>query len=363
MSRSDGLQNSESEEVVLDIKDLKKYFTKTTGWIESFLSEDENIKAVDGVDISLKKNEILSIVGESGCGKTTLAKTLIRIHEPTSGDLIFNGQDIGSLGKKEINQIRRNIQLIYQDPFESLNPKKTVREILTQPLEIHDIGSKEEKESLIRETLESVKLTPIHDFLDRYPEELSGGQLQRVLFARSLVLDPEIIIADEPASMLDAGIRAEILDLIKTLRDEEDITFLIITHDIGSARYLGDRIGVMYLGRIVELGDANDIIDNPKHPYSQELIKSIPSPNPHDEFKFTDIEGDIPDPSNLPSGCRFHPRCPMKKDHCETHVPQWREVPTKNESTRKVECHEVEPKQKGEQDTTSAEKPNQTHPD
>ncbi|OYR73476.1 ABC transporter ATP-binding protein [Halorubrum ezzemoulense] len=338
-------QKDTSEDPVLEVRNLEKHYVKSAGWIESLFTDDERVRAVDGVSISIDKGEIFSVVGESGCGKTTLGKTLLRVIEPTAGEIRFNGTDLASLSDSEMQTMRQHLQIVYQDPFEALNPKRTVWGLLCQPMEIHGITDYQEQRDRIHRALTDVNLLPVTDFLDRYPEELSGGQLQRVLFARALVLDPEFIVADEPSSMLDASVRARVLDLIDELRDERNISFFIITHDIGAARYLSDRIGVMYLGRIVEMGDANAIVDDPKHPYSKALVESIPSPDPREPLESSKIGSEVPEPIDLPSGCRFHPRCPIATDHCRQVDPEWREVPTEEDDERMTECHEVEPKQ------------------
>lgn len=326
------------------VQGLKKYYTKSSGWIESIFSDDVYIKAVDDVNFSIDTGEIVSIVGESGCGKTTLGKAIIRLEEITEGKIFFKNTNITSLSSKEMHKLRREVQIIYQDPFSSLNPKKTIHQLVVQPLKIHNIGSAKQQQTKVEETLSHVGLTPVDDFLNRYPEELSGGQLQRVSFARALVLDPDFVVADEPTSMLDASVRARILDLIEQLNDKHNVSFLVITHDLSAARYISDRIGVMYLGRLVELGNANDVFENPKHPYSKALIDSIPTLSPHEPFLISEIEGEIPDPENIPDGCSFHPRCPIMKEHCKTIEPEWRELPRDEKDQRHVACHEVEPK-------------------
>lgn len=342
----DGIETKDESAPVLEVDGLEKYFSRDAGWVSSLLGEKpEYVKAVDGVSFDLEEGEILSVVGESGCGKTTLGKSILRLLEPTGGAVRLHGTDITELSKSDLRKARRDIQLIYQDPFQSLNPKKTIRKLVRQPLDIHSLGTRNEREDRIIEALEDVGLTPAADYLDRYPEELSGGQLQRVAFARSLVLDPDFVVADEPTSMLDASVRARVLDLMERLRDERGLTFLVITHDLSVARYLSDRIGVMYLGRLVEMGDADGVLSDPKHPYAKALIDSIPSPDPRIPFQPSDIEGDVPDPIDLPSGCRFRDRCPIATEHCATTEPEWRDVPSEDNFERYVECHEVEPTQ------------------
>lgn len=344
-SESTVTPSQSTEDPILEIRNLEKHYVKSTGLLESLFADEERVRAVDGVSLSIGRGEIFSVVGESGCGKTTLGKTLLRVIEPTGGEIQFNGTDLTSLSSKEMQQMREHVQIVYQDPFEALNPKRTVRGLLRQPMEIHGINPRDEQRDRIYRALEDVNLLPAEDFLDRYPEELSGGQLQRVLFARALVLDPEFIVADEPSSMLDASVRARVLDLINELRKERNISFFIITHDIGAARYLSDRIGVMYLGRIVELGSADGIVEDPKHPYSRALIRSIPSPDPREALESAGIGSEVPEPVDLPNGCRFHPRCPAATEHCRMVDPDWREVPSKADDGRMTECHEVEPKQ------------------
>ena len=339
----DATSGAGGSEPLLEVEGLEKHFVKSAGWIESLFTDDERVRAVDGVNLSIDRGEIFSVVGESGCGKTTLGKTLLRIVEPTAGRVTFDGRDLSSLSSKEMQRIRRRMQIVYQDPFESLNPKRTVYGLLEQPLRIHGIGSRAEQRERIEQALHDVNLLPVEDFLDRYPEELSGGQLQRVLFARPLVLDPDFIVADEPSSMLDASVQARVLDLIEELRRERGITFFIITHDIGAARYLSDRIGVMYLGRLVEMGDADEVVDDPTHPDSKALVESIPSPDPREPLETAGIGSEVPEPVNVPSGCRFHPRCPIAEPHCSSAEPNWRSVPAEGTDERWVECHEVEP--------------------
>ena len=331
------------DEPLLEVTGLQKHFTQSSGWIGALLGRDNPVRAVDGVDFSIGQGEIVSIVGESGCGKTTLGKSLLRLIEPSAGAIKFRNSDITELSDEEMREYRKEMQIVFQDPFQSLNPKKTVRQLVRQPLDIHDIP-RSEAETRVVEALEDVGLSPVADFLDRYPEEMSGGQLQRVSFARSLVLEPSFVVADEPTSMLDASIRARVLDLMEKLREERGLSFLVITHDLSVARYLSDRVGVMYLGRLVEIGNADDMIMDPKHPYSEALIESIPSPTPHEDFDPADIEGEVPDPIDIPSGCRFHPRCPIATEDCKRVEPEWRTVPTDGEDTRHVECHEVDPK-------------------
>ncbi|WP_396613889.1 ABC transporter ATP-binding protein (plasmid) [Haloferax sp. S1W] len=342
-SRTEDTANGTTDETILEITDLEKHYVKSAGWIQSLFTDDKRVRAVDGISLSIDKGEIFSVVGESGCGKTTLGKTLLRINEPTGGSIRFKGKDLATLSRSEMQQLRQQMQIVYQDPFEALNPKRTIYGLLKQPLEIHGINTPSEQRARIEQALTDVNLLPVNDFLDRYPEELSGGQLQRVLFARALVLNPEFIVADEPSSMLDASVRARVLDLIDELRHERNISFFIITHDIGAARYLSDRIGVMYLGRIVEMGDADHLIDDPKHPYSRALIESIPSPDPTEPLETAGIGSEVPEPVDLPSGCRFHPRCPLATEHCKSVGPEWRTVPSEDETTRWTECHEVEP--------------------
>ncbi len=280
--------------------------------------------AVDDVSFAVERGELLALVGESGCGKTTTAQTVLRLVAATAGRVTFAGQDVTELSARRLRPLRRRMQIIYQDPYESLDPRLTVRAAVEEPLLIHHLGgSRAERRERVREALERVELTPPDLFLERYPHELSGGQRQRVAIAAGLVLEPELLVADEPVSMLDVSVRAGVLKLLDDLRDG-GLGILMITHDLSTAARFADRIAVMYLGRIVEIGPAAEIIENPQHPYTRALLSVVPRRDPRDRTRPQILTGEAPDAARIPSGCRFHPRCPLAIEDCRTHDPELR---------------------------------------
>jgi peptide/nickel transport system ATP-binding protein len=309
---------------LLKVEKLKKYFPVNLGFFRSLASRQEIfVKAVDDVSFDIKKKEIFGLAGESGSGKTTTGRVILRLIEPTAGKAIFEGKNIF---ETEIDPkiLRRQMQMIFQDPYESLNPRFTVYDIISEPLKIHKIYNTErEIQEKVLDRLEEVKITPPEQFLLRYPHELSGGQRQRVALARSLVLDPEFVVADEPVSMLDVSIRAEVLNLMFELIQKHNVSFLYITHDLALARHICDRVGIMYLGKIVEMSDAEKIVYEPLHPYTKALIVAVPIPDPNARRSEAVIKGEIPSPINPPTGCRFHTRCPSYiGDICRTKEPE-----------------------------------------
>ncbi len=305
---------------ILQVADLHKHFV--LGRRGVFQQHERVVRALDGVDLELTKGEVLALVGESGCGKSTLALTLMGLEKPTQGKIIYDDQDITALDQQEQKALRRDIQMIFQDPYESLNPMMTIGEIVVEPLQVHGLtGDHDQVEARVHQALEDAGLKPVDIYINRLPHELSGGQRQRVVIASSLVLEPTILLADEPVSMLDVSIRAEILNLLADLRESRGITVLYITHDLSTVAYIADRIAVMYLGRIVEIGSTHQVLQNPQHPYTRALLSVIPVPNPRLRREHTILEGETPDPVDLPEGCRFHPRCPIAEPQCRTTDP------------------------------------------
>jgi len=307
-------------ESILEVRDLVKYYPVTRGIV--FKKTIGHVQAVDGVSFDLHKGETLGIVGESGCGKSTLAKVLMHLEKPTSGGVSFNGQDIYKLGATGLRRLRRNIQLVMQDPYTSLNPRMTVGDLIGEPFEIHpEVAPKASRRQKVQDLLEVVGLNPEH--INRYPHQFSGGQRQRIGIARALALRPEIIVCDEPVSALDVSIQAQVMNLLEKLQNEFGLSYIFIAHDLSVVRHLADRVAVMYLGKLVELGTEDEIYERPTHPYTQALLSAVPVPDPNSRKNKAIIRltGDVPSPTNPPSGCRFRTRCWKAQDVCATEVP------------------------------------------
>ncbi len=309
---------------LIRVENLTKHFPITKGII--IQKQVGAVQAVDNISFDIYKGETLGLVGESGCGKSTTGRTLLQLHKPTSGKVFYNDIDLTSVSNADMREMRRNIQIIFQDPYASLNPRMTVGSIIAEPLEIHNIGTAAEREERVKELLELVSLNPF--FINRYPHEFSGGQRQRIGVARALALQPDFIVCDEPISALDVSIQAQVVNLLEELQEEFGLTYLFIAHDLSMVRHISDRVAVMYLGKIVELAPRDDLYENPLHPYTQALLSAVPIPDPVLEQKRTRIilEGDVPSPINPPSGCRFHTRCPIAEEICSQEAPVWREA-------------------------------------
>lgn len=306
-------------EPLVEVRGLKKYFPVETGMLARMRGQQQQVHAVDGIDFDIKKGEIFGLAGESGCGKTTTGECLTRILEPTDGSIRFGDdrEDIAKYDKAQLKAFRREAQLIFQDPYESINDRFTVRRWIKEPLHIHGIGSKEERDARVVESLEQAGLTPAEMFLDQYPHEMSGGQRQRIAIARALVLEPSFIVADEPTSMLDVSVRAGILRLITRLVEEENLTILYISHDLSLLRYICDRIGIMYQGELAEIGEANAVLQSPKHPYTQALVSAVPRADPRLGRERVKIKGEVEERIGGIEGCPFKFRCPHRFDRCD----------------------------------------------
>jgi peptide/nickel transport system ATP-binding protein len=313
----------DKNETLLKIDNLKVWFEIR----KSIISPPIYVKAVDGINFELKEGESISLVGESGSGKTTLGKTILRLYEPTSGKIYFDGKDITNIDEKELKWYRRQTGLVQQDPFGALPSHFTIYRILEEPLLINKIGTPQERKEMIFKALEEVKLTPIEDFVSKYPHMLSGGQMQRVVIARALIMRPKLVVADEPVSMLDASVRIEILDLLKELQDKFHMSLIYITHDLATVRMFSKYIFIMYAGNLVERSTTQEILKYPLHPYTKALLSAIPDPDPENRKKLRDVPpGEPPNLVNPPEGCRFHPRCPNVMDICRKEVPPEKEV-------------------------------------
>ncbi len=318
-----------SNEIILKAVNIKKYFPIKKGLLLKTVGQ---VKAVDDVTLEVRQGETLGLVGESGCGKSTFGRTLIRLYEPTAGQIEFEGKDFLKVSGRSLRNLRKDIQMIFQDPYASLDPRMTVGQIIQQPFDIHGVGKSNEREKRVKELLELVGLKASH--INRYPHEFSGGQRQRICIARAIALNPKVIICDEPVSALDVSIQAQILNLLKDLQEKLGLTYVFISHDLSVIEYFCDRVAVMYLGKIVELGTRDEMFADPKHPYTQALLSAIPRVGEGKKAMKKSLSGEVPSPINPPSGCTFHPRCPQAMDICSKQIPK-----LEGKNTQSVACH------------------------
>ncbi|SFL76936.1 oligopeptide transport system ATP-binding protein [Paenibacillus sp. 1_12] len=314
---------------LIEVHNLKKYFPIKKG---IFSKTVNHVKAVDGLNFTIYKGETLGLVGESGCGKSTTGRTILQLLEPTEGEVLYEGQNLVGMKPQELRKLRKDLQIIFQDPYASLDPRLTVGDIIAEPLQIHNIASGKEMDRRVEELLNVVGLSSYH--AKRYAHEFSGGQRQRIGIARALALNPKLIVADEPVSALDVSIQSQVINLLQDLQEQFQLTYLFIAHDLSVVKHISDRIGVMYLGRIVELSDKNELFNAPKHPYTKALLSAVPIPNPLIKKERIVLQGDVPSPANPPSGCTFHPRCSECMAICRTEKPELKEV-----NGQFVACH------------------------
>jgi peptide/nickel transport system ATP-binding protein len=325
-------------ENLIEVRGLKKWFPMQKSFIERLVTHQRQfVRAVDGIDFEIRRGEVFGLAGESGSGKTTTGRLILRLVDPTEGNVLFDSVDLAALSEEEMRRMRKRMQVIFQDPFASMNPRMKIGDAIGHSLGIFDVARGEEKRHQVLGMMERVGLTPADILYKKYPHQLSGGQRQRAIIARALVLHPDFIVADEPIAMADVSVRVLLLDLMMQLKEELDLTYLYITHDLATAKYICDRIAIMYLGMICEIGTLEQVYRNPQHPYTQALLAAVPVPDPHARREKELPKGEIPSPINPPSGCRFHPRCSVSKGACSQEVPRLRPVP--GDEGHFIACH------------------------
>ena len=333
MSKSEVTEKrTETEKPLIELRDVRKYFYK--GGLTA--GKKQCIRAVDGFSLDIYQGQNIGLVGESGCGKSTLGRTILNLYPATSGTVTYKGTEIEKLSFRQMRPYRKEMQMIFQDPYASLNPRRTILQSMEEPLELFKIGTKAERREKVLELLNEVGIGREH--LNKYPHEMSGGQRQRIAIARSIILEPKFVVADEPVSALDVSVRSQVLNLMKELQREHELSYLFISHDLSVVRYLCDKVVVMYLGKVMECADKHELFDHPAHPYSQALLSAIPVPDVHRKTKRIVLEGDLPSPSNPPEGCVFHTRCRYATEQCKTECPQLRQL----REGHQVACHHAE---------------------
>lgn len=324
---------------LIEVRDLKKWYPVASGFLSNvFSGKTDYVRAVDGVTFNIRRGEVFGLAGESGSGKSTIGRLVLGLERPTEGTVIFDGVDLSTLGGRELRDLRRRMQVIFQDPMASLNPRMTMGQAIAHGLQIHYPEKSAQHREMVMNIMERVGLAPAEFFYDKYPHQVSGGQRQRVVIARALVLVPDLVLADEPIAMADVSVRAQLLDLMNELKRELNLTYLFITHDLATAKYICDRIGILYLGSLVEVGELKEVFTYPLHPYTRSLLAAVPKPNPHKRRTEPLPEGEIPNPINPPPGCRFHPRCPYATERCTVEVPPLREIRRGHQAA----CHYAE---------------------
>ncbi|MDH5506089.1 MAG: ABC transporter ATP-binding protein [Anaerolineae bacterium] len=337
--RTQQVEAKSGEDYLVEVRDLKKWFPLQGGFIDTLLGKNQTfVRAVEGVSFNIHRGEVFGLAGESGSGKTTIGRLVVGLETPTEGSVLLDGVDLAALSKEQVRKLRKRMQVMFQDPTASLNPRMTVGEAVGHGLKIHFPEKAAAHRDMVAEMLERVGLTPAGLYMDKYPHQISGGQRQRVVIARALVTMPALILADEPIAMADVSVRSLLLDLMLRLKQELNLTYLFITHDLATAKYICDRIGILYLGRMVEMGDLREVYANPLHPYTQALLAAVPVPDPHKRRTEQMPKGEIPNPINPPSGCRFHPRCPIAEARCSEEQPELRQL----RPGHQVACHLAE---------------------